>query len=135
MKKILVFIFSAIVIFTSCKKENASPEPDVTISKIYGKWNMISSAGGFTGIPEKPSTFVEIVIGQDNVLKTYIGGALTTQAHFVVNKVVSSSTSFYKLSFDDVAVTELVVRKAKRDTLILGQIQVEGFTSVYIREK
>ena len=132
----LLMIFCA----ASCKKENVKVKnPDVDLSKIYGKWNWVNSTGGIAGLTITPKTAGYNMSVEYRINKSvyfFRNDTLQNQAKFAIVKgnSIFSVDPAYIIKYDPDGMDHVII-KAKKDTLILADNVNDGFTILYVKQK
>ena len=99
MKK-LIFIFILTLGTISCSSDDeAQDEVQIVISELTGKWNWVSSCGGFTGDCWFPSddNFESIEFKNDLSYIEKINGIIVTETNYLVPEMIIENV--YKIEF------------------------------------
>lgn len=128
----------ALLFAAACKRgDDLGPERS-DINNIYGKWNWVQSSGGIAGttITPKSEGYVgTLEITNDNTFSTYHNSILQFHDSFTLSKDTSKNTNYAGFVTFKTNGTTNLVKRATRDTLIIGDDFADGFTALYVRKK
>jgi len=137
MKNKHIFFLLAIIVFTSCTKENNIPSTGP--SALAGKWNWVSSSGGFAGQTYTPKTekkTIRIEYDTNFVYRYYVNDTLKSETRYQLVK----GRSIYSQDSTLIIVNKLSsIRQSyaiqHNDTLILRDECYDCFEHLYTRIK
>ncbi len=147
MKRIVIGILIAFVLLSStCKKAMQVPDPELT--KIFGKWNWISTSGGFAGKIRTPSNMgytVRVEFSNAGIYQVFKNDTLTDKKKisFSKRKSIRSDKQVWVVSYEPLPdifkdtnpALPAEVSFSGQDTLMLNDYVYDGFTYTYVRIK
>ena len=113
--------------------------PDPELKKIFGKWEWVSSTGGFAGKTITPATegyTLQIEFNSNGAYKEYKSGTLTAQRTFLFSQ--ESSIQNHKQAWiisSGAGSLKQAVSFSGQDTLMLSEQVHDSFQHLYSRIK
>jgi hypothetical protein len=145
MKQLFMIVLTAFVFLSStCKKEMQLPDPE--LKKIFGKWQWVSTSGGFTGktiTPASEGYTVRIEFSSNGIYQKYQNNALTDRKNFSFSQGTSihNHKPVWVISFTEAvphfneSPQAMSVSFSGQDTLMLDEQAYDGYGYIYVRIK
>ena len=114
--------------------------PDPELQKIFGKWEWVSTSGGFAGkaiTPAREGYTVRIEFSNEGIYHKFKNDSLADrkQFSFVQKESIQTHQPVWLLSFEGESSLPMAVSFSGRDTLMLDEQVHDGFEYVYARIK
>jgi len=138
MKHTVTVVLIAFVFLSStCKKAMQVPDPE--LQKVFGKWQWVSTSGGFAGktiTPASEKYNQRLEFTHDGTYKKYKNDSLVDGKNFSFSqsKSIHGLKQVWIISFDESSL-KMAVLFLGPDTMILNEQVYDGFSHTYVRIK
>lgn len=137
MKQLFTLIFTVFIFFSACIKEIQVPHPN--LKKVFGKWQWVSSTGGFAGKTITPASEgypLRVEFRTNGIYRKYKGDTLIEKKKFSFSPETSihHGKPVWTVSFADSSL-KMAISYSGPDTLMLNEQVFDGFGHVYARIK